>query len=423
MKAGRNAELAEAFTATSTDEPHHCRNEFEHVDKVALSTNRFYMIDSLNPPTTVSTIEELTRFAIRGSSQEVISFRRGTELGLREAAFVSFYGHCMLHMAQSRILRAAYLVKAMGKALNEDCFSSHIDVLDSRLASAYEDMAYYLQMSTLRTRAYSEELRKALGSHLGKDEGELMVEALQGVDSICDREFSLFKLQDSIFYSEFLARFVVPTIAACVELDEDDRLSEFNLGIISLFENLPPQTYFVSDIETLDGRRLGHCRIPIVKEQPPSIDDALIVSSEETENMDDPFDHLTWSRFVRKKYAQASQTCSAGLAYQLGVSQLWRKSLRYACPCHYRQAQLAECPRQLALYREIRNFFMNEPSKLLGICRAYASLLEYGLGRKLSPWHGKTNLSRKNDTATKLATNVTRPRWRKLEVNDASWMH
>ena len=416
MSARRDVKVARAFTATSTDEARHCRNEFEYVDRVALSTNRFYMIDSLDPGLRLSLLE-LERLIYR--TQEVVA-ERGRRLGLREAAFVSFCGHCENHLRGPRVLRAIYLIKAMGKALSENRFDDYVDILDPDLAQAYEALAYARQLRRFQedesqgiTRpGITRELRKAILDYLGYGEEELDAKGDSSSGLIERREVSLLKARNSNGYSQFLAKIAIPAIGALVGLDQNELLSQFSFGILSVFEYLPPQIYFTKDVEVLKSKHLWHCPIPEARGLPPLIDDQLVVPTkavdEAVKGGSAEESDTRVSQFILENYTNRSQDYSDGWAHQIALSQLWREALGSSCPCSYEKLRRVDCPFQRILYRQIRSYFMSDPKKQQRISTAYAHRLERKMKCQISPWTGKIVVMSRNRRTMKLLTSLPR---------------
>lgn len=416
MKARRNAELVKAFTSSSTDELHHCRNEFEYVDRVALSTNRFYMIESLDLGSDLSR-PELERLLYRPREALI---ERGSLLELREAASISFFNHCRSHLIGRQVLRAMYLIKAMGKVLDEGPPGDYVDVLDPDLAHAYEAMAYEQQLDDLQSDefrrmldlAHAEALEKGIVDYLGKDAEKLRAEADEGHDLLHRHEVRLLKAHDANAYSHFLAKMAIPAIATLVSLDENEFLSQFSFGIVSIFENLEPQVYLTESVETLKGKRMWHCPIPVLKGASPHIEDFLDVPTREinqaTRTAPDEEVNLRASQFILENYINVSQESSTGWAHQVGLSQLWREAVASTCPCSYENVGVADCPCQKALYRQIRSFFLCNPSERRRICTKYNSLLQARLNRSISPWTGKIGVLSRNKHITRVSTDLTK---------------
>lgn len=386
MKSRRDATLVEAFTDSSTDERHHCENAFEYVDRVALSTNRFYMIDVLNPGAKFS-LRELQGMT---SSAKDNPAERSHEVGLREAAFISFYRHCRAHVDQPRILRAIYLIEAMNKVLSENQSGDYVDALDDRLKRASEAVAYTEQISKLAKEETSEEIRRTLLECVGKNEQQLQIEKDRGVDFIESREISLFRAHNSNSYSQFVVKVIVPILSVLLGRDKSELLSQFTFGIVSIFEHLPPQIYFVKDIETLCGHTLGHCPVPEIRERFPSIDEIMVLSNSEMEeahkrNLYRDLD-LTDVRFNTENHLEAMQEYSLGLACQLGLSLLWRDTLRDACPCDYGKSRIMDCPYQRTLYRRIKRFFVSKAIERQRLCSVNVKRLEREAGQRICPW-------------------------------------
>jgi len=405
MNVKRNLEIKNAFTISSTDELHHCENRFVYVDKVALSTNRFYMINSL----------DLGRTLSRRQLEQMVALKDkpGSVFGLKEASFVSFYSHCMSHLKQPKILRAIYLLKAMGKTLNEKKIGDYFDVLDPHLAYAYEMVAYSGQTTRwehLNVRI-PEELGEAILECIDKDKEEVDADAEKCGNLIRKSELSLFESHHSNGYSQFLSGVVIPAIAILVSLDETELLSQFSFGIVSLFENLPPQIYFTEDTDTLDGKRVGHCPMPEIKDRHPWIEDMVIIPSKEiweaVSSTPSQNPNFNASQFLHNNYFDKSKEYSTGWMHQIALSQLWREAIQNLCPCSFTRNYMADCPYLSELYQRIRNFFLMNPHERLGVCRRYVKKLERKSKKRISPWNDKIYILRKDKDINKLSAYVS----------------
>jgi hypothetical protein len=406
MKLGTKTKLTKAFADSSTDEPHHCKNSYRDVDRVALSTNRFYMIDSLRPPRTVSSLDVLVQLA-DGMTLEKALRKFGREMSFNEAAFVSFYDHCMNHIIIPPILRACHLIKAMSKMLSTKTSNDYVDLINQPLADAYEAIAYAAQVLV---EAVPKELRESILDCLGRDSAEIYAKRCESLDLILDRELSLLKSHGSTGYSQLILKAFVPSLARLIRLDDEELLSQFSFGIISIFDLIPPQLYFVKDIETLDGKRLGHCQIPHAMGIVPQIKDMLILPRHEIEqapNSDD--EGLSFTNFIRENYIEPSQEYNIGWAYYAAVCQIWRETLRYGCPCAYAESRVTDCPCQGILYRSIRSFFMLDREQRDKVCRRYLSGLEHRLNYRISPWTGTVELLGWNRQVVRLMTHMSSP--------------
>jgi len=315
-----------------------------------------------------------------------------------------------------------FLIKGMRKVLKESLRDDYIDVLDSELAHAYEAVAYDKQMR-IGDQSTPVELKRAISNYLGKNEEEVRAERNKSLDVIADREFHQLKLDGSRSYSQLLARVLIPKIANLLAQDDNELLSQFTLGILSVFECLAPQIYFVEDIDTLEKMRLGYCPFPFVKDRVPSINDTMLVPQNEVKQwfIENPHarhwvfggtDFIRkpdedFSQFTRSLRFWESHDYSNGMAHQIAVSQLWRNALHGICPCSYAHAHVVRCPRQKALYHEIRRFFITNDDKRLRLCNAYSALLERKVGRMISPaWRHVVYCVSKQRSVIKLGSEI-----------------
>jgi hypothetical protein len=377
-----NNDIKEAFIPSSTDEIHHSRNEFPYVDKVALSTNKFYMIEWLNPfPGKPSKIDRFMYSNLR----EVPS-----KLTYLEKAFTSYLEHCWAHRQVNSAIRCLYLMKAMTKVLNGGSSCGYVDMLDRNLADTFEVQAYLQQLESKYT---PQDLKQELMEYLRRENGMRFVKINEedyrrlktregNTIYLVDGEFRynlsnwarmligslhapLYNVMKVNSYSQFLSDVLIPHLEQSIRIDKDEALSEFIFGIIAAFEDILPMIYFVTNFDNMKNRRVGYCYLKGLASSKGCIPiDLMVVPAQEVTAIfhkatsaarrdKDLYDFLLNSQYVSIKY----------YSYLFRIRQIWREIVSDECPSTCSLERVSECPLQRKLYRKIRSFLLSDKKK------------------------------------------------------------
>jgi hypothetical protein len=272
----KSRKIKEAFISSSTDEVHHTANEYAYVDKVALSTNKFYVVSWLGDGIgrlSFSTLR-LGRWRyqllidgvfhheknhrgilVHGISSGLHGLAPGF-LTMKERAFISYIKHMESHINDGdKIIRCLYLLKGIGKILNEKGDEEYVDRINKSLAEYLELRAYLKQIKSQYT---PEDLKLELIDFIEREYGIQVILNEHDVYLKGHKPVSRFKIR-SINYMKFLNEVFKNTLLKFLKIDENRILSQFVFGIIACFEPIPPTIYFVDDLTSLKNKRLGYC--------------------------------------------------------------------------------------------------------------------------------------------------------------------
>jgi hypothetical protein len=253
-----SARLEKAFIDSSTDEVHHTQYDDVELDKVALATNRIYMLDVLRPrlSTGVVVFDLEKQPSDRGVTNPI------------DRLYASYFFHCVSHFVWSDFMRGLYVLKGMAEKLDSKAGDDYIDKVDNTLARRLENVAYLDQIASPYT---PNEISTSLAAYVPDGPGDISHVSLKNCKDKNLHELWISNMRAMLNSRDaclgcrykFLGEEVFPVISELMRLDKHNTLSEFTFGIMSMFLDLPPQQYFASSLDGLENSRLGFCPVRI----------------------------------------------------------------------------------------------------------------------------------------------------------------